>query len=673
MFRPFFRQFRVLFLTAFLALPAAGADTPPVIAAAAPQDSMKLSPVDSVRLVRDSLHDDAPDSTYRWPKNPWAIACADPLEGLAQCWRSSPRRVLQETGFPGIRASGLDLESLEPTRLRPFFQGAFEESPYRAGGLMPFARYEEAEGLEEGWAPVQPLDTPVTHLHWMRGALFLNQFTLRMERMVGNRAYLGLEYHSDGSESEAYQYAFNVHQPYLGAFGRDSLSLVITDTSHLVSARQVRPRLGFWLGPRTVVELYGDFFSSRTSLTNPTNPDRNDSAQSLYPVRFSASTFGAVAAHAGETHHVQALFRHAAWSRGLDPRFVSGDEQASGMTDLGRVDWTLPRVFGTPRLRLEAQNTFHDHAYWTAPAGDSQPPEERKRGDRERLELEARPAWGPLALELRGDGARRHRPDGEDEWLGGANARALLDLPFGFSLDGRAGRDREGAPDELLFRRQPALGLYPADLDPRTVLHYGGGAAWESRYLGFGAGWDRNEFRNTWLPRTLPVPEQGSLPDSLSLARMNYEKETRELLQLSMFARLGNWKLSLWQTHLLMNEVTDPRLTAKTFNWQLPEDVLKGQLLWKRRLLDDKMALRTQWDWEWFSERYVYASDLDGSSRVLKLDEYLVLDFTVSMEVRTFLVYFRAMNMNHDRYAPEPGVHPPGINFRFGVDWKIRN
>jgi hypothetical protein len=101
--------------------------------------------------------------------------------------------------------------------------------------------------------------------------------------------------------------------------------------------------------------------------------------------------------------------------------------------------------------------------------------------------------------------------------------------------------------------------------------------------------------------------------------------------------------------------------------------VTKGQLLWKRRVLDGKLGLRTQWDWEWFSERYAFASDLDGTARAIKLDEYLALDFMASMEIRAFLLYFRAMNLNHDRYATEPGVHPPGINFRFGVDWKIRN
>jgi hypothetical protein len=634
---------------------------------------------DSLRNARNALRQPPPDSTYRWPKNSWSRPCADPLDGVGQCWRDNPRWALQETGFPGIRTGAVDLSSLEPLRVTPFYQGTPAASPYRTGGQLPFRRHEErsgnANGAVEAWAPVQPLDTPVTDLHWMRGALFLNQFTLRMERMVGNRAYLGLEYHSDGVESMFYQYAFQVHQPYLGPLGRDSLSLVIHDTSHAVSARHIRPRLGFWLGPRDVIEVYADFLDNRTSLANPTNPGARDSLQVLYPAAFNAATFGALAAHAGETHGFQALFRHSAWDRTLRPRYTSRAEAASGTVDFARLEWILPKLAGAPRLRLEAQNNLNNNAFHTGALPDSTGPARQTRDDQERLEAEARPALGPAAFSLRGDGARRRRADGVTEWLGGADAEAALDLPLGFSLTGGAGQNREGAPDDLLFRWQPALGFYPnTALAPRVFTRYGAGAAWKSRYLGFGAEWNFNRFENAWLPRALPVPFQGTTPDSLALRQVNYPEETRELLRLSAYAGLGNWKLSLWNHYLLANEIRDADTATEGLrNWQLPRNVLKGQLLWKRLVLDGKLGLQTQWDWEWFSERYAYGSDMNGTSRVIRLDEYLVLDFAASMEIKTFLLYFRAMNLNHDRYATEPGVHPPGVNFRFGVDWRIRN
>jgi hypothetical protein len=679
---------------------AAGADT--TATAQRPDSAVKAAerpPVDP-----DSIPDPVPDSAWRWPANPRAIGCNGDPETMAQCWRGSPDGALMETGFPGIRARALNLHSLEPARAEAFYQAALDQSPYGTGGHRPFEAYE-ADGPRgvnaEAWAPVQPLDTPVTDLHWMRGALLMNQFGLRLQRMAGNRAYAGFDYYSNGSEKQFYDYAFNVHQPYLSG-GRDSLSLVIEDTSHSISSRHVRPRLGFWLGRATVAEAYADWLSNSSSLANPTNPGENDSVQLLYRGSFSAATYGGTIAHAADDHLLRFSFRHAGWERLLAPHGPLGDtvpvEDAAGILDAVDAEWTLRSLPGAPRLAIRAENTVQDGALWTEGAygengAGALAATEGARGDRETAVLDAHPDWGWLALDLRGEGTRRMRQDGEEERLGGGEGEARLRLPWGFRFSGGAGWSREGAPEENLFRWQPALSLYPSpDLAPRTHAHHGAGAGWESRHLGLGAEWERNVFRNNWLPRILPQPgvcallddslaypgesaacAGEALPDSLALALVNYREETRDLLHLSLFLALGNWKLSLRNTYLLANAIRDDRLGFDAQNWRLPQNVFKGQLLWRRRVLDGRLGLQTRWDWEWFSERYVFASDMDGTSRVVPLDEYLALDFTAQMEIKTFLFYFRAMNLYHDRYATDPGVHPPGVNFRFGVDWRMRN
>src|SRR5690606_335213 len=148
---------------------------------------------------------------------------------------------------------------------------------------------------------------------------------------------------SNGAAGQFYDYVFNVHQPYLGA-GRDSLSLVIADTSHAISTRQVRTRLGAWLDARTVVEAWADWFDNRTSLANPTHPARNDSTQRLCPAAFSAATFGGTAARVTDAHALQASFRHATWTRALTPRDDPAGyalERASGSLDVLDAAWTL--------------------------------------------------------------------------------------------------------------------------------------------------------------------------------------------------------------------------------------------------------------------------------------------------------------------------------------------
>lgn len=669
--------------------------------------------VDALKTATDTAKTDTtakkprvvvPDSTWRWPTDIRAKACEEKQEypeTPGQCWRQSPRRALIETGFPGIRALEWDLNGLEPARTEAFYQIALGESPYGTGGHAPFEAYESdgPGGMHaEAWVPVQPVDTPITDLHWMRGALLLNQFGVRLKRMVGNRAYTGFDFYSNTAEKQAYDYTFQVHQPYLGA-GRDSGSLVITDTSHEISSQQARARLGFWLDPRTVIEGYADWLSNSTSMANPTNPGANDSVQLLYPASFDAASYGTVLAHAGDAHSLRLALRHGAWQRSLSPRGDSAAEFAessSGTRDALDAEWTGRAWVGDPRVALRAERTAQDGALWTD--GITGGAKDGATGDREAVDFDARPDWGFLALLLRGEGARRHRPDGVDEMLYGGDGDATLRLPWGFRVTGGAGWNREGAPEDFLFRNQPALGLYPSpDLTPRAHARAAAGAGWESRHLAFGAEAERHRFEDAWLPRALPEPDVcalvtdslaypaenalgspvctgiANLPDSLALGRVNYREETRDLAHLWVRLSLGNWKLSLRNTYLLANAVRDPRLGFTAENWTLPKDILKGQLLWRRMLLDGKLGVQTRWDWEWFSDRYAFASDLDGTSRPVRLDEYLDLDFTAQMEIKTFLLYFRAMNLNHDRYATEPGVHPPGVNFRFGVDWRLRN
>ena len=667
-----------------------------------PRDSVshRDSTVKSVDSTTHKTPQPSP-SSFHWPIDSSETVCREPLETAAECWRRSQLWAIQETGFPGMRSRTLSLSSLEPAAIEPFFQPAITESPYGLGGHMHFDRVQEGEAITEVWTPVLPVDTPMTSLHWTRGALHLNQFDLNLRRMVGDRAYFGFQIHSDATDSQFYEYPFNVHQPYLAGWGipalkRDSLSLVLQDTSNKISATQLRPRLGFWIDSQTVVEAFGDWLENKSSLANPTNPARNDSTQLLYPASFSATTFGAVAARSTLDYRIRATVWHSDWNRELHPRGDSGikfSEASSGSLNRLQTEVSPLWIPGQFRMGLSLQSEMRNADLRLKGVADSIP-SARASSNREGAVIESRPSWGPLSLDLHAGAERRVRPDAMQEWLEDAHGNLQLTLPLNFKAVGEAGWKREGAGDESLFRWQPGLGFYPnPDLKPRTDLHLEAGGFWESRWIGLGTSWERHRYANNWLPRILPetevcsrvdsaqyprelqpvCPDNEHIPDSLALALVNYHEEIRDLLHLSLLLHLGNWRLSLLNTYLIGNTVKDPRLGFTELNRQLPERIFKGQLLWRRKVLDGKLGLQTQWDWEWTSTREVYASDLNGYSRALELDEYLALDFTARMEIKTFMLYFRAMNLNQDRYATEPGVHPPGVNFRFGIDWHLWN
>ncbi len=630
---------------------------------------------------------------YQWPADSSETVCREPLESAVDCWRHSTRWAGQEIGFPGTRSRTLSLSSFEPAGVQSFFQPTLSLSPYGTGGFIPFDRVDEREGITEVWSPVLPVDTPVTSLHWTRGAFYMNQFTLNLRRMVGKRAYLGFQMHSDKSESKFYEYSFNVHQPYLSGWGipplrRDSSALVINDTSHSVHASELRPRLGFWLDNHTVVEIFSDWLDNTSSLTNPGNRNASDSAQLLYPASFSAWTLGAVAARATAAHQMRLSLTHSEWERDLAPHGDSAAryvENATGTRERIEALWSPLSLPG--KLSFDANAEMDSHEYG--------------KGNTEALAIHSRPTWNMIGLQLEGNATRRQRPGDKLEWLGGADGDLKTDLPYGFSATAGAGWKKEGAGDDTLFRLQPAMGLYPnLNLKPRTDLHLQAGGEWETHWpvdFGLGASWERHAYGDNWLPRILPEnniclhtdstrfptereplcpdtgPRTGRMPDSLALALVNYHEELRDLVHLSMLLRLGHWELSLLHTYLIGNSVKDPRLGFTEKNTLLPNRIYKGRLLWRRTLLDRKLGVQTQWDWEWFAARSAWAADLDGASRPVKLDEYLALDFTARMEIKTFMLYFRAMNLWHDRYATEAGVHPPGVNFRFGIDWRLFN
>jgi hypothetical protein len=301
----------------------------------------------------------------------------------------------------------------------------------------------------------------------------------------------------------------------------------------------------------------------------------------------------------------------------------------------------------------------------------------------------AGPDW--LRAEVGGGMGRSSRMDNSIEWLPQGAASLSADLPLGFAAE--AGVDYETRePDwEVLYRSNPALLRHASPgLAPREDLGYRGEVAWTLPFLRLGAGAAYHTSSEAWLPGVLPSPDACAaladsayaygvpcagilLPDSLALGLRNWDALRRFSWHMLLGFDLGNWSLDLRNRFLLLSEAEDAAVDMAFEDRTVPARIFKGDLGWKRDLLDGRLQVAVGWGWEWFSTRYAWVPDLRGRSAARKLDEYLALDFGASMRIKTFLLFFRGMNFNHDRYATEPGVHPPGVNFRFGVDWTLTN
>ena len=667
----------------------------PILTRPAPvADSLSRDTVSAVH----GLDPRAPGFVWRSPFLVEEI-CRGAVETLAECWRRNPRLANQEIGFPGARGWSLSLTTLEPAPFQSVFFPGWNRSPYLSGGIMPVDRYAlrepggDVRGVEEIWAPVMPLDTPVTSLRWGRGALALNAFHLKLRRMLSDRAYMNLDYFSASGDSQNYDYQFQVHQPYLGGWGflgqiygpidRDSLSLVITDTSHAIRARHFRPRVGFWLDGNQVLEFFLDGVKNTTSLTFPRAPGTSpapgpaDSGQSLMPASFSSYTPGVVYSRNGGAYASQweaaysSLSKSALGANGLDV----GPEQVEDLEgDLFRTRGAvaLTALPGRPLLSGEAlSETWNGSLFLGGPGVRFT----RGWSDREAVAARWQPRWEGLGFDVDAGLARQSRMDNRTFWLERYALATRLNLPLGFGAHAGAASERQDPDWERLYRLNPALLLFPnADLEPRTDQSWRGSLVWNASVVTVESGADFRIIRDSWLPRALPGRgDSGSVADSLALALRNYRSEERDSWHLGLGLNLGRWTLGLENRFLLKSRVEDGDLASSVANLQLPERIFKGNLGWRRSLVENRLKVALGWDWEWISGRRAWAPDLQGESHLIKLDEYLALDFMASMQIKTFLLYFKTMNLNHDRYATEPGVHPPGLNFRFGVDWTLLN
>lgn len=676
-------------------------------------------------LAKDTTHPARPVFKV---ESPWADAqdCRDGVEKASDCWRRDPDFAEVGTGFPGVRAYTLSLTNWQPVAFSSPFFPAWRHSPYLNGGIEPMEHFAikrsggDAQGIEEIWAPVVPLDTPTTRLDWERGPFVMNVFDLRLRRMLSDRIYLAMDYYSATGDSVSYTYQFNVHQPYLGGLGflgkiygpidRDSASIVLDGISHSVQALAIRPRVGVWLDTNRVLEFYLDHLKNSTSLTLPQGPrfvagiDRPgaiDSMQALVPSLFSSTSEGVLY---GDSRHGWASQWEGGHTSMNKDEFRRHDSTSSAagadliQADIYRLRASIlgVRLPARPFLALEARSeTWSGDSLFSKPGGM----DATGWNDVEDAEIGIKPALGPLEVSADAGLSRDSRMDDQVFWLERHGASARLELPLGLGMEAGLSSRMQDPDWESLYRSNPARFLYPnPDLKPRTDRGFRGSVSWAWSHFSLDGGVDLFRSEDAWLPRVLPNAHACSdladslytglesnrcisgsdstpavIPDSLALALRNYGEDRLDAWHLGLGLELGNWRLQLRNRFLISQSVTDAALGRSRRDLSVPARVFKGRLGWKRDLVDGKLHLDFNWDWEWYSTRYAWAPDLTGNSKLEKLDEYLVLDFQAAMRIQTFTLYFRSMNMNHDRYATEPGVHPAGINFRFGVDWTLKN
>jgi hypothetical protein len=302
-------------------------------------------------------------------------------------------------------------------------------------------------------------------------------------------------------------------------------------------------------------------------------------------------------------------------------------------------------------------------------------------GDVQELELAAHPELGLFHGEASGSFSRHSLMHDEISYLGGYSITGRLDLPMGFRFLAGNGLEMHQPAWNRMYTVNSVLFRYPnPDLSHETVFNHRWGLAWERWGFNLETVLSFSSIHNSIMPEALPfrVPPDSvdsvhTAPDYRALKPVNYDREKRNTLVLRAAMKLGNWDLSLENALLLQSSISGTRISGqrRRTNPTLPGAICKGHLGWGNRFIHDRLGVKLGWDWEWYSTRFGWAPQMAGSSKVVKLDEYIAIDFQAQMQIKQFILYYRIKNFNHDRYYLEPGSHPPGVNFRWGVNWVL--
>lgn len=661
---------------------------------------------------------------YRFtPPKPPQIACREAAEILVECTRGHLQVTGVPQGFPGTPAKLYGIGLFEAVGWHSPYQADRSGSSGQApSGLLPHAlgglRLPDSvsfvgpsfalQALAETWTPKAPLDTPLTRLRWQRGALAFNQFQVDLDRALVGGSYVGLTYTSFSADSQLFDYTFNVTQPYLSGWGilgqlyspidRDSASLVLTGISPKVEANHFRPRLGLWLDTNQVVEVFYDRTRNRTNLGLPSGEGRLDSTFAPYAALSSTDAFGVLygGALAGTPHLSHTLqFVHSA---GQSERYAI-DTSSAGAAANRNLDALTDRLIWEGVYRRQdlevtlALRSESEILEGRLPALGSEPGQTAWR-DQQALGMNLQSKqWLDVKAGL---GLKREsRATDRVVFLPEVYGEADRALPWGFGLNLGALARRSDPDPMLLLRDEPTQNyLASPELDPRFEWGGQGRLRWQRGVFGLYGGAEAFWMQDPWAPAVMPNPsvcgqlaeglysgiadarctDTATVSDTLAARWRNYASQERLQALIGLHAGLGNWRLWLENRYLIYDRLEDSDyLSAANDLTTTPARLFRGQILWTRRLISERMRLRLEWNWEWMSRRHAWAHHLNGTATSVKLDEYLMLDFYAGMRIKTFTLHFRAQNMNHDRYAPEPGVHPVGVNFRFGVDWSMFN
>lgn len=657
--------------------------------------SFGLSPVVTLADGRDSLRQVA-DSTKpvsivhvwqpAWQSSGKLSACHETGLTWEDCMRHENSSVLVlGSNFPGQKIQVWDRTTLQALVINSPYTSV-SHSSYGAGGFLsgPW-EMQPFSGISENWVYPGVLDSPQTDLYWSRGPFASNFFRLHFIRKMNENIYLGLDYGSNKSDkTDDFEYNFQVPLAYVGLpGGRDSSELVIGSHFPKVDNNEIRPRLGFLLGSGSVLELFFDRYSneSENAWSFADTIDRDgytESMQRNIPDMYSATSTGALWVQPLPYGDISARSRLSWYNKTLwGPRDTlaktMGVEMGGGEQELEiKSHWGVPEFFFELNIN-SLWNQLDAPIYSRLSAmRDSVPSQFSTKDDNvQKITTSWDLQKGQWHAKLLGGAARYQTVREDAEFL----PLWLADLKFKSSYTWAQTSYEQTVQAISLEKKywsEPGRGFLPSPDNSQSSHRKVLGLIGVGSPRIYTEGWMAySELNDVPLPRRLPAPRNGVQADTMALISVPYD-ESRLLWGAKMVGSIWGFRLE-WENGFLLDNVLDGMYgDSLGVNSTLPSWWARGSFEWKAMLVDHKLDFRTGTSWTWLNSRYAWAYQDSSTVKPIKLDEYIMMDVWVRMKIRSFTLIYEIRNLYDDRYYHEPGSHPPGVTFRYAIEWGFK-
>jgi hypothetical protein len=518
------------------------------------------------------------------------------------------------------------------------------------------------------------------------------------------------------------------------SFDRDSSNIVLEGVSQRAKALNFRPRMGWIFSPQSVLETYWEYYSNSSQGITPISDSSQNSIalddsstireriQQPFSSNFTSQSLGALYRYQRE---YSKLFIGTKWGRynkssaaytHLDhsPTFDTSQTTLQGFEGTSweqflEVEQDFEFWYQDVTLDFTLLGGFHGRVdnvegpLFITNTIDSSYTEVLRRGiDTTLGQRDEQIVYGGMKWQSKyfrgkfiGQGHRISFMDNTREWIVGYNTSLRWDMwkntpTTGLHILGSASKTpsvpdwQQLYVDNSLIFQTPSPGQHAGSLE-HVQVQLGGKLSWVKGYVSWNRFFGNNTLEQKLLPDksldinnvntsvadTLGTQQANSLSIEQALGYRQYHATAWETWVLGLHLSLGNWDVAVSYSHLLKKLFQAESGGQVVENKGIPNSVHKGHIQWEKALINNRMLLTLKVDWSRFGKRLAWQPQWDGSAEVVELDEFWAVDFQAQAKIQSFVLYYKIKNLNHDRYYIAPGDHPPGIQFRWGVNWSF--